>query len=63
MQLDAYMNAEYMCQTCGEHFEAEAPAGDAAILPECPACGGWDVEREEPVNGSPKSLLKNPARA
>jgi putative FmdB family regulatory protein len=49
MQLTAYMKIEYMCQTCGEHFEAEAPASAAAVLPECPSCGSRDVEREEPV--------------
>jgi DNA-directed RNA polymerase subunit RPC12/RpoP len=38
-----------MCQTCGENFEAESAAGEAALPPECPACGSREVEKEEPV--------------
>lgn len=54
MQIAAYMRPEYMCQTCGEHFEVEASAGEAGGLPECPSCGSRDVEREEPMASSPK---------
>ena len=54
MQPGAYIKIELMCQTCGEHFEAEAPVVEDAALFECPACGSRDVEVEERADGSPK---------
>ncbi len=54
MQMDAYMAVEYMCQTCGEHFDAGEPIGQNVTPPECPSCGSRDVEREEPAGASRK---------
>jgi putative FmdB family regulatory protein len=49
MQMGAYMGVEYMCQTCGEHFDVEVLAGELAAVPECPSCGSRDAEKDEQV--------------
>ncbi len=54
MQMAAYM---WMCQTCGEHFEAESPVA-ARELPACPSCGSRNAEWEIPSAAAAKPVSR-----